>query len=100
MQTGKAQIFSWGWLADYPDPENFLFLLYSPNAKVKHGGENATNYSNSKVDQLFEDIRAMPDGPERQKKIDELLAVVRADSPWIWGFHPHNLTTHHEGLVF
>ena len=27
MRTGKAQLFSWGLNADYPDPENFLFLL-------------------------------------------------------------------------
>ena len=34
------------WTADYPDPENFLFLLYGPNGKVKYGGENAANYAN------------------------------------------------------
>ena len=28
MRKGTAQIFQWGWNADYPDPENFFFLLY------------------------------------------------------------------------
>ena len=37
MQKGAAQIFFWGWNADYPDAENFLFLFYGPNGKVKHG---------------------------------------------------------------
>ncbi|MES9963019.1 MAG: ABC transporter substrate-binding protein, partial [Candidatus Sedimenticola sp. 20ELBAFRAG] len=41
MRKGTAQIFMWGWNADYPDPENFLFLLYGPNGKLEHGGENA-----------------------------------------------------------
>jgi ABC-type transport system substrate-binding protein len=41
MLKGKHQIFWWGWLADYPDAENFLFLLYGPNAKFPHEGENA-----------------------------------------------------------
>ncbi|MGZ8187022.1 MAG: ABC transporter substrate-binding protein, partial [Methylobacter sp.] len=44
MRTGNAQLFVWGWNADYPDPENFFFLLYGPNSKGKHGGENAGNY--------------------------------------------------------
>ena len=30
VRKGKHQIFWLGWLADYPDAENFLFLLYGP----------------------------------------------------------------------
>ncbi|WP_267257183.1 periplasmic substrate-binding domain-containing protein [Coxiella endosymbiont of Ornithodoros maritimus] len=74
VQTGKAQIFSWECLADYPGPENFLFLLYSPNGKVKYGRENAANYSNPKVDELFEEIRTLRDGPEREEKINQLVS--------------------------
>ena len=44
MINGTGQIFQWGWNADYPDPENFLFLLYSKNGKVKFVVENASNY--------------------------------------------------------
>ena len=39
-----------GWLADYPDAENFLFLLYGPNAKSKTQGENVSNYENPEYD--------------------------------------------------
>lgn len=88
VRAGKVQIFSWGWMADYPDPENFLFLLYGPNAKSPHGGENATNYQNPAVDRLFEKIRAVKNGPERQHLIDKMVAILQKDSPWIWGFHP------------
>lgn len=88
MRTGQAQIFSWGWNADYPDPENFLFLLYGKNGKVKHGGENATNYRNKEADSLFEAIRYLPNGPERRVKINQLLTILRHDAPMIWGFHP------------
>ena len=28
VRRGAYQIFMWGWIADYPDPENFLFLLW------------------------------------------------------------------------
>ncbi|MDX1811872.1 MAG: ABC transporter substrate-binding protein, partial [Gammaproteobacteria bacterium] len=60
MLKGTAQIFSWGWNADYPDPENFLFLLYGPNKKVEHNGENAANYVNPEFDRLFNKMKNMP----------------------------------------
>lgn len=88
VQQGKAQLFSWGWSADYPDPENFLFLLYGPNGKVTHGGENASNYSNPVVDQLIERIRVLPNGAERQQLIDKAVAILRTDAPWVFGFNP------------
>ena len=53
LRTGQAQLFFWGWHADYPDPENFLFLLYGKNSKVKYGGENASNYNNPEYDRAF-----------------------------------------------
>lgn len=83
---GKHQIFWWGWLADYPDAENFLFLLYGPNGKSKHEGENAANYENDAYDKLYRKLQTLEDGPEKQKLIDEMVAIVREDSPWSWGY--------------
>ena len=65
MRRGSAQIFFWGWNADYPDAENFLFLLYGPNAKAKTGGENAANYDSPEYDKLFEQMKLLDDGPEK-----------------------------------
>ncbi len=96
VRQGGAQIFSWGWLADYPDPENFLFLFYGPNAKVKHGGENATNYQNAEYDKLFEKMRSLPNGPERQAIIKKMVALLRHDNPLVWGYHPINFTLSHQ----
>lgn len=88
MRDGNAQIYSWGWNADYPDPENFFFLLYGPNAKVDSGGENASNYKNPEFDRLFEKMRNMDDGPERFALIKQLQDILRRDSPWLFGLHP------------
>lgn len=95
MRKGTAQIFQWGWNADYPDPENFLFLLYGPNAKVGGQGENAANYSNREYDRLFERMKNMDNGLERQRIIDRMLEILRRDAPWVWGFHPQQFTLHH-----
>jgi ABC-type transport system substrate-binding protein len=95
MRDGNAQIFTWGWNADYPDPENFFFLLYGPNAKVGKGGENAANYRNPEFDALFEKMRDLDDGPERQGLIDALQEIARRDSPWLFGIHPQNFSLHH-----
>lgn len=95
MRNGQAQIFQWGWNADYPDPENFLFLLYGPNSKAEHSGENAANYHNEEFDHLFEKMRAMPDNEARQKIIDKMLFILRQDAPWIWGFHPKQFSLYH-----
>lgn len=86
---GKQQIFWWGWLADYPDAENFLFLLYGPNSKALHEGENAANYENPEYDRRFRQLKLLEDGPEKQKLIDEMVAIAREDSPWAWGFFPY-----------
>lgn len=91
MQTGNAQLFMWGWQADYPDPENFLFLLYGPNGKVSSGGENAANYHNSEYDALFTEMKNLPNGPARQFVINKMLAIIQKDAPWAWGYFPSSL---------
>jgi len=99
IRKGAVQLFYFGWNADYPDPENFLFLLYGPQGKVKHTGENAANYANPEFDRLFERMRAMENGPERQAIIDRMLAILRHDAPWVWGFHPKDYTLRHAWLT-
>ncbi len=95
MRNGNAQLFIWGWNADYPDPENFFFLLYGPNGKVAHGGENAVNYQKSDFDHWFEQMRSMDNGPERQALIDQMQDQVRHDAPWLFGLHPKSFSLYH-----
>lgn len=96
MRGGAAQMFQWGWNADYPDAENFLFLLYGPQAKFEHQGENASNYRNPEFDRLFERMRTLDDGQERRACIAAMVDIVREDAPWIWGFHPVIYGLHHQ----
>ena len=97
VRKGKVQFFSWGWNADYPDAENFLFLLYGGNAAVDTDGAgvNSANYKNPEYDALFKEIQTMRDGPERYRKIRRMVEIVRKDAPWIWGINPVGMTLVH-----
>jgi ABC-type transport system substrate-binding protein len=99
VRKGAVQLFYFGWNADYPDPENFMFLLYGKQGKVKHSGENAANYENPEYDRLFERMKAMESGAARQELIDRMTAILRYDAPWIWGFHPKDYTLRHAWLT-
>lgn len=95
IDKGQTQLYSRGWNADYPDPENFLFLLYGPNSKLISGGENTSNYQNVHFDRLFETMRVMANGEQRSRIIDEMLAIVRKDAPWAWGHNPKQFSLYH-----
>ena len=95
MLKGTAQMFQWGWNADYPDPENFLFLLYGPNGKVEFSGENAANYHNDEFDRLFDRMKDMDNGPQRQALISQMMEIARYDAPWVWGYFPKQFTLRH-----
>ena len=95
MRRGTGQIFEWGWNADYPDPENFLFLLTGENMKVGKNGENAANYSNPEYDRLFKQMKYLDNGAERQRIIDRMVNIVREDSPWLFGFFPKAFSLRH-----
>ncbi len=98
IRKGSEQMFIWGWNADYPDPENFLFLLDTAQGKSRFQGENAANYSNPEYDRLFEQMQAMENGPERQALIDRMYEILRRDSPWVWGYHPKTYSLNHAWL--
>ncbi|HIP81143.1 MAG TPA: peptide ABC transporter substrate-binding protein [Leucothrix mucor] len=97
VRKAKTQIFSWGWNADYPDPENFLFLLYGGNATSNTNGSgiNSSNYQNPEFDKLFDEIKTMENSPERLSKVKQMIQIARQDSPWVWGFHPKSMGLFH-----
>jgi ABC-type transport system substrate-binding protein len=99
IRKGDTQTFRLGWNADYPDPENFLFLLHGPQSRARTQGENAANYVNPEYDALFEKVKSMPNSPERQQLIDRMVDIVRVDAPWIWGMHPKSYSLRHSWVA-
>jgi ABC-type transport system substrate-binding protein len=93
VRGGNTQMFFLGWNADYPDPENFMFLLYGPNGT--QDGENKARYASPVFDRLFEEMRNMENEPRRQAIIDQMVRVAREDAPWVWGYHPKDYALSH-----
>ena len=77
----QAQFFDYGWTADYPDAENFVFLLYGPNSAP---GPNASLYNSPEYNRLFEQMRAMPDGSQRTAILKKMRDISVEDCPWIY----------------
>ncbi|HKP95595.1 MAG TPA: ABC transporter substrate-binding protein [Fibrobacteria bacterium] len=84
LKQRKIQIIGAAWGADYPDPENFLQLLYGPNESP---GENNANYKNAEYDSLYLEMAVMQDSPERKAKIRRMQEIVAEDCPWIFDLH-------------
>jgi ABC-type transport system substrate-binding protein len=84
LKAKKIQIIGAAWGADYPDPENFLQLLYGPNESP---GENNANYKNAEYDSLYREMAVMQDGPERLARIRRMQAILAEDCPWIFELH-------------
>lgn len=88
VRKGNYQVYWSGWIADYPDAENFLAQLYGPNGKTRHDGEGYANYVNSAYDRLYEQLRSMDDGPRKQAVIDQMVKIAQQDAPWSFGYFP------------
>ena len=83
-RAAKAcQLMMWGqaWLADYPDGQNFMQLLYGPNT----GQSNNGCYQSAAFDKLYEAAIKLPDSPERNKLYDQMSHQMEADSAWRLG---------------
>lgn len=98
IRKGAVQLYYLGWNADYPDPENFFFLLNGPEGKVHQGGENASNYENAEFDRLFTRMKAMDNTPERLDIIRRMNHILHHDAPWVFGLHPKSYTLSHVWL--
>jgi len=78
----RPQFFSSGWIADYPDPENFLDILFHGESGLNH-----TKYSNPQVDQLLEEARTEQNLERRLQLYKQAERLIVADAPWVPLWH-------------
>jgi len=93
VKTKSVQMFSLGWVADYPDTESFLQLFYSKNVSP---GTNNFNYSNPEFDELYERVAVMPDSPQRTELYRKAELMVIEDCPAAFINHRVAYILHHD----
>ena len=81
---GRVRLYCVSWVADYPDAENFLQLFYGPNA----GSCNRSYFRDPVYDKMFDEIKTMPDTPERSAKYAEMAKYLVERCPWIFSHYP------------
>ncbi len=67
------------WIADYPDGDNFMQLLYGPNT----GQSNNACYRSPEYDRLYEQSKTIPDSPERNRLYREMARLIEAHTVWL-----------------
>jgi oligopeptide transport system substrate-binding protein len=74
----KLMMRTASWIADYPDADNFMQLLYSKNIYQSNNAcANIPEY-----DKLYEQSVRMPAGPERDRLYHEMTKLIEAYTPW------------------
>jgi oligopeptide transport system substrate-binding protein len=74
----QPQMYSIGWIADYPDPEDFLDILFHSQSDLNH-----MHYSNPDVDRLLEEARIETDTARRMQLYAQAEEMIVADAPWV-----------------
>ena len=75
--NGDALFFRASWIADYPDPENFLSVFYGNNPAPP----NYTRYRNAEYDRLYEKVIREPDLQQRIHYYREMDQMLIQDAP-------------------
>ena len=97
LKEEKDEIYESGWIADYPDPENFLDILFHTG-----GEENTGEYSNPEVDGLLEQARIEQDVTSRlqlYQQIEQILVNDAACLPIYFGVNYMLVKPYIEGFV-
>jgi ABC-type transport system substrate-binding protein len=88
LHAGRhGHMFSEGWCADYPDPENFADALYH-----SHAQQNDSNYSNPQVDALLERARVERDVSQRIALYQQAEQMIVQDAPSVFLSHSLSFT--------
>jgi ABC-type oligopeptide transport system substrate-binding subunit len=72
------QMYQLGWIADYPDPQNFLEILFHSQSAQNHG-----HYRNPELDALLDQARGTQDVEARLALYQQAEQMILEDAVWI-----------------
>ena len=78
LNRRNFQVYALGWAADYPDPQDFLDILFHTESETNHGA-----YSNPEVDALLEEARVERDGNKRVELYNKAEQMIIDDAAWV-----------------
>ena len=78
LNRRKFQVYALGWSADYPDPQDFLDILFHSDSETNHGA-----YSNPEVDSLLEEARTERDNGKRVALYNQAEQMIIDDAAWV-----------------
>ena len=76
LSARQFQVYSSTWVADYPDPENFLRVLLGTDSTI-----NSVGYSNSKFDDLLKQADQLSDPVKRLEAYGKAEQIALSDAP-------------------
>ncbi|MBL6646506.1 MAG: ABC transporter substrate-binding protein [Flavobacteriaceae bacterium] len=79
--NGKTALFRASWVADYPDPENYLLPFHSAN--FTPNGPNYTHFSDAEFDREYTNIVQTTDAKLRNHKMTYLDQMLIEEAPFI-----------------
>ena len=83
LHQNRFQMFGGlGWIADYPDPENFLDVLFHSESTNNH-----SEYTNLQLDRLLQLARVEQDEAVRFDLYHQSEEIIVDDAPWIPLWH-------------
>lgn len=85
LGQSSAHIYSAGWVADYPDPQNFLDLLFNSTSVNNYG-----LYKNTQFDSLLEQARTEQDANKRVQLYRQAESLLMDDAAAIPLWYPRN----------
>ncbi|HEY2387198.1 MAG TPA: ABC transporter substrate-binding protein [Candidatus Binatia bacterium] len=88
-QPKTVPVFDLGWSADFPDPSNFLDVLFHSG-----GANNHSFYANAELDRLLERARTMRDERARFVVDAEAERIIVDDAPILFLYHPITYVMH------
>ncbi|HEX9997798.1 MAG TPA: ABC transporter substrate-binding protein [Abditibacterium sp.] len=86
-QRGKSSLALMGWLQDFPDPANFLDVLFNAKSISETASVNRAFYSNPRVTKLLDAAGIETDRAKRLQMYQEIEKIVVADAPWVFLHH-------------